>query len=365
MTQTAARLSRSKIVSPFDSDAGPVTDPFRRRMYRIVFALAGVYNLAFGVWAGFFPTAFFHVFELEAPRYPSLWACLGMIVGVYGFLYLHAARRLDQAWPIIAVGLLGKVLGPMGLLFTSATTGELPPRMLSLLVFNDLVWWLPFGLFLLEGTRAGERVRALAPMLSAALHALAGAAMLFVLRAGTEAEPDPLARAAYVRDHVVGWRGGFAVWMAAALTIMGFYAWWGARASRRNLAVFAVLAGGCGVAFDLLGESLYVGWLPALANAATLGVPGALARFEEMQRLGTVLTSVFANGLYTLAGIALTVATPSLAKPLKALAWIVWAAGIALTVFGAVGSAAGLVASSGVLFPALVLLCLGVGRALR
>ena len=342
-----------------------VGDPFRRRVYRVVFALAGAYNLAFGAWAGFFPLAFFRWFALESPRYPSLWACLGMVVGVYGLLYLHAARRLDHAWPIIAVGLLGKVLGPAGLVATAATTGELPPRMLSLLVFNDVLWWLPFGLFLLEGTRTGERVRAAAPYASAALHLGAAAVMLLVLRGGTEAEPDAALRAAYLRDHAAAWRLGFGVWMAAALGIGGFYAWWAARARSPRLALFAVLAGGCGMAFDLLGESFYVGWLPALANAATLGSAGAAARFDEIQRLGTVLTAVFANGLYTAAGIALTVATPQLPRAVKALAWLAWTAGVALTVFGAAGSATGLVAASGVLFPALVLLCLAVGRSLR
>ncbi len=342
-----------------------VGDPFRASVYRAVFVAAGVYNLAFGLWAGFFPLAFFRWFELEAPRYPALWACLGMVVGVYGLLYLHAARRLDHAWPIIAVGLLGKVLGPAGLLATAATTGELPPRMLSLLVFNDLVWWLPFGLFLLEGTRAGERVRASAPYAAAALHAAAGLAMLLVLRGGTEVVADVSARAAYVRDHVGAWRPGFGVWMLAGMSIAGFYAWWAARAPARRLAWLALAAAGVGLLCDLLGESLYVGWLPALANGATAGVPGALERFAAMQYVGTVLTAVFANGAYTVAGIALTLGTPSLSRGTRALAWVVWAAGAAMTAFALAGSASGLVASSGVLFPALVALCVLVGRELR
>ncbi|HEX2201969.1 MAG TPA: hypothetical protein VHG91_01670 [Longimicrobium sp.] len=154
-------------VEAVSSGAAVVADPFRRRVYRTVFAAAGIYNLAFGAWAGVWPGAFFRVFELGAPRYPSIWACLGMVVGVYGLLYLHAARRLDAAGPIIAVGLLGKVLGPAGLLTMAATGGELPVRMLSLLVFNDLAWWLPFGMFLLEGTRPGDRLRAAAPWICA------------------------------------------------------------------------------------------------------------------------------------------------------------------------------------------------------
>jgi hypothetical protein len=330
---------------------------FRRDAYRVLFVIAGAYNLAFGAWAGLFPGAFFRWFDMEAPRYPSIWGCLGMVVGVYGLLYLHAARRLEEAWPIIAVGLLGKVLGPVGLALTAARGGDLPLRMLALLALNDLVWWVPFGAFLLEGKRGAERVRAAAPYACAALHAAAGLAMLFVLRGGTEAEADPAARAAYVSGNAGLWRAGFAVWMAAGMSVLAFYAWWAPAVRSRRLGIAALVVAGAGLACDLLGEALYVGWLPWLA--------GDVTRFVAVQRSGTVLTAVFANGFYTVAGIMLTLGTPGLPRHVRALAWIVWTAGIVLSVCGAMGSAAGLVASSGILFPALVLLALAAARALR
>jgi hypothetical protein len=298
-------------------DSVVVDDPFRERAYRVVFTAAGVYNLAFGAWAGLFPGAFFRVFQLDPPRYPSLWACLGMVVGVYGLLYLQAARRLETAWPIIAVGLLGKVLGPAGLLWMAASGGDLPPRMLSLLVFNDLSWWLPFGLFLLEGTRIGERVRAAAPYLCAAVHVAALLMMALVLRGGTEAQASVAARAAYVVAHPLGWALGWTVWMTAAQTVAGFYAWWAARLPSRRVAAAVLVATAVGLACDLLGESLYAAWLPWLAPDVAAGVPGAAGRFAALQRAGTVLTGVAANGLYTLAGLALTLATPSRGRPLR------------------------------------------------
>ncbi|HEX5724814.1 MAG TPA: hypothetical protein VFX98_05070, partial [Longimicrobiaceae bacterium] len=239
-------------------------ETFRLRAYRAVFALAGAYNLAFGAWAGLRPLDFFRVFRMEAPRYPAIWACLGMVVGIYGLLYLYAARHLDRAEPIIAVGLLGKILGPIGLVTTAQ--GELPAYMLSLLALNDLVWWLPFGLFLLERWRGAARLRALAPWACAALTALALAAMALVLRPGVEVEPEVARRVAYIRGHLAAWRLGWATWMAAAIALTGFYAWWGARARDGRLALLAVLAAGVGLAFDLVGESLYAAWLPGLKN---------------------------------------------------------------------------------------------------
>ncbi|HYJ80769.1 MAG TPA: hypothetical protein VEW03_14235, partial [Longimicrobiaceae bacterium] len=262
-------------------------------------------------------------------------------------------------------GLLGKLLGPAGLVATSAAAGDLPPRMLALLALNDLVWWIPFGLFLLEGRSIGARIRGAAPYACAVLHAAAGAAMLLVLRAGTEAEADPAARAAYIRGHAAAWRLGFGVWMAAGMSVLGFYAWWGARARASRLALLALAAAGAGVACDLVGEALYAGWLPWLASEVAAGAPGALARFSAVQRLGTVLTAVFANGLYTVAGIVLTLATPQLPRTVRALAWVAWAAGVLLAVAGLLGRADAMVAASAVLFPALVCLCLAVGRRLR
>lgn len=346
-------------------DGRAPVDPFRERAYRMVFVAAGVYNLAFGAWAGFWPGAFFRVFELPAPLYPSLWACLGMVVGVYGLLYLYAAARLERAWPIIAVGLLGKVLGPAGLLFTAATGGDLPLRMLSLLAFNDLVWWLPFGLFLLEGTRAGERVRAAASLACAAVHVLAIAAMALVLRGGTEAEPEVAARAAYILRHLGWWSAAWPVWMAAGMSVAGFYAWWGARIAGRRTALVVIALAGAGLLCDLLGESLYAAWLPWIAEGVASGAPGAAERFSGIQRAGTVLTGVFANGLYTLCLLALLLKTPALRGWARAAAWTAVAAGTALSACAAIGTAAGLVASSAVLFPAVVATCVGAWRQLR
>ena len=202
-----------------------------------------------------------------------------------------------------------------------------------------------------------SRRLAAAPYVCAALHAAALLAMLLVLRGGTEAEPRLAARMAYVHAHAAAWRAGFAVWMLAGMSIVALYAWWAAALRSRAAAVSALILACAGLACDLSGEALYAGWLPLLSGDA--------ARFEQIQRLGTVLTAVFANGLYTAAGIVLTLGTPGLPRRMRALAWVVWTAGVVLSAAGAMGWAMGLVAASGVLFPALVLLALMLPRALR
>ena len=119
----------------------------RRRLHRAVFALAGAYNLAWGAWAALDPQWLFRVAGMPPLNHPAIFACLGMVVGVYGFLYLEVARAPERGFAIAAVGLLGKVLGPIGLARLIAT-GEWPPATLVLCLTNDFIWWIPFGLYL-------------------------------------------------------------------------------------------------------------------------------------------------------------------------------------------------------------------------
>lgn len=310
-------------------------DAPRATLYRLVFALAAVYNAAFAVWAIVWPRSFFDLFGMDPPRYPALWQCLGMMVGVYALAYAFAAWRLDRAFPLIAIGLLGKTLGPIGWVATVGA-GEWPIRTFTLILFNDLVWWLPFGLFLLEGTRAGERLRASAPYLCAALNLIAALAMPLLLLPGTEAVPDRAARLRYIAAHPVLWRAGWGIWMAAALSLLGFYAWWSARIRSRSLGIAALTLAIAGMGGDLLAESLYVGWLPAGGD-----------RIEVLARL---LTGAWGNTLYTLAGILLTLGSPWLRGPARACAWLIWAAGLALGGFSVTGNATGMAVSTAVLF---------------
>src|SRR3989442_11661987 len=130
-----------------------------------------------------------------------------MVVGTYGLGYAYAALRLERAAPFIAIGLIGKVLGPIGWVLT-VRSGEWPVRTFPLVLFNDLVWWLPFALFLIDGTPSGARLRAAAAPACAALNALAALAMIVVLRPGTEVAPDVAGRMAYITSHPVLWRAG-------------------------------------------------------------------------------------------------------------------------------------------------------------
>lgn len=118
-----------------------------------VLQAAACYNLAWGATAVLFPQWWFHFLGMSPPTYPELWQCLGMVVGVYGLLYAVAARDPQTHWAIIAVGLLGKLCGPLGFL-SAVAQGRLPWTFGRLLLMNDLIWWVPFTLILLHVARA-------------------------------------------------------------------------------------------------------------------------------------------------------------------------------------------------------------------
>jgi hypothetical protein len=119
----------------------------RRRLHRATFTLAAAYNVGWGVYAVVDPQWLFRLAGMPPMRYPEIFACLGMVIGLYGVLYAEVARRPERGFPLAAVGLAGKLLGPLGLLALIAT-GAWPIGTLVLCLSNDVVWWIPFGVYL-------------------------------------------------------------------------------------------------------------------------------------------------------------------------------------------------------------------------
>jgi hypothetical protein len=115
---------------------------------RGVLLLAGIYNLAWGAAVIVFPVASYRWCGFpDSQASMPLWQCLGMIVGVYGIGYAIAAFDPVRHWPVVLVGLLGKVLGPIGMVH-AIWNGTLPMTAGRTCLFNDLIWWIPFGLIL-------------------------------------------------------------------------------------------------------------------------------------------------------------------------------------------------------------------------
>lgn len=130
----------------------------RRKFHRIVFAIAGAYNLAWGAYSAIDPQWLFRFAGMPLSNYPEIFACLGMVVGIYGFLYWEVARVPERGFLIAAIGLLGKVLGPIGLVQLIAS-GAWPLKSAVLCLTNDFIWWIPFAIYLRDARAASAASR--------------------------------------------------------------------------------------------------------------------------------------------------------------------------------------------------------------
>ncbi|HJP62948.1 MAG TPA: hypothetical protein VJ844_05870, partial [Mucilaginibacter sp.] len=95
------------------------------------------------------------LFDYQATPFTLiLLRCIGMLVGTYAIAYYFASRDPVRYWPLILVGFIGKVLGPIGSGYYVAI-GQLTPKFLYVNVLNDLIWLIPFGwiLWMLQGDK--------------------------------------------------------------------------------------------------------------------------------------------------------------------------------------------------------------------
>ena len=121
----------------------------RRKFHRAVFIIAGIYNILWGLFSAIYPNWLFDFAGMPPINYPQIFACLGMVVGLYGIIYFAVAWKPEHGFLLAAVGLVGKILGPVGLLVL-IWQGQWKPATIILCLTNDFVWWIPFSLYLFD-----------------------------------------------------------------------------------------------------------------------------------------------------------------------------------------------------------------------
>jgi hypothetical protein len=160
------------------------------------------------------------------------------------------------------------------------------------------------------------------PYACAVVNGFAAIALATVLAPGVSLGPAP-AGAAYVADHLGPWQLGWALWIAAALSLLAFFWWWGSRLGWPAIARVAIALAAVGVVADVSAESRVMVWSPG----QPFDIAGPLR-----------LSGIVANGLYSVAGALLTARTRDLPRWLALWSWAVWALGIGLALAAAAGS---------------------------
>jgi len=182
-----------------------------------------------------------------------------------------------------------------------------------------------------------------APVVCAAVNFAAALVMAFVLAPATPIVTDAAERSMYVQTHLLAWRIGWAVWIAAALSLLWFYAWW---RGRIGPSFIPVVIAASGFIADVTSETMLI-----LYDTTT--APFAFG-----------LTGVVANGLYTICGIWLTLVMP-LSTMERIWAAVMWAAGITLSVATLAGLYVLAAVATAVLFALFCPWCVYLAAKLR
>lgn len=114
---------------------------------RAVLWAAALYDLLWGAWVVLHPEGPFRLVGMAPPAHLDMWQQFGLAVGIGGVGYAIASTNPIRHWPIVLIGFIGKVLGPFGF-WHAAQEGHLPWGLAWMVVVNDLLWWIPFGLIL-------------------------------------------------------------------------------------------------------------------------------------------------------------------------------------------------------------------------
>lgn len=117
--------------------------------------IAAIYNLLWGAWVVLLPQHFFELTGMAPINHEMVWQGMGMVIGVYGLGYWWAAQNPLVHWPIVLVGFLGKIFGPLGF-FLNFIQGKVPFEFIYTLFTNDFIWWIPFFIILKKAYQAGN-----------------------------------------------------------------------------------------------------------------------------------------------------------------------------------------------------------------
>jgi hypothetical protein len=69
-----------------------------RHLHRVVFLAAGLYNIVWSLYTVIDPRWLFRIARMPPENYPQVFACLGMVPGLYGVSYLEVARIPEKGW---------------------------------------------------------------------------------------------------------------------------------------------------------------------------------------------------------------------------------------------------------------------------
>lgn len=130
-----------------------ITPSSQPRWDRICLAVAALQCLIWGPFIIIAPTRSALVYGFNQPLTDSfLWQGMGLIILLFGLGYSLAATNPTQHYSVVLVGLLAKILGPVGMMW-AVLNNEVSAGVLWLIPIHDVIWWIPFSIIVIRGLK--------------------------------------------------------------------------------------------------------------------------------------------------------------------------------------------------------------------
>ena len=121
----------------------------------IILSLAAVHCLLWGVYIIALPENSFRVYGFaDELQHPLLWRGSGLTICLFGLGYALARTDPVRHYGLVLIGLLGKVLGAVGLLW-GWVSGVLLWQTLIWVLVNDVIWVIPLSLIVHRACKSG------------------------------------------------------------------------------------------------------------------------------------------------------------------------------------------------------------------
>jgi len=104
-------------------------------------------SIAWGMLLILEPEMIFRWSRMPQPSSPEFWQCVGMISLVCGVGFAVASLEPLRHWPVVLVGFLVKVAGPIGFAW-SAVRGRMPWAFGWTMLGTDVIWSIPLAIIL-------------------------------------------------------------------------------------------------------------------------------------------------------------------------------------------------------------------------
>ena len=83
----------------------------QEKLLRVVFRVAAVYNICWGLLVVLFPNLLFKLWGVPPINYPFIMSGLGMCIGLFGYGYWVVSRDLRSYPQLVIIGFLGRRIG--------------------------------------------------------------------------------------------------------------------------------------------------------------------------------------------------------------------------------------------------------------